>query len=294
MTKVMLPETLDELWPILENEPETAIYAGGTDFLVKRRKGLCDHGPLACLERIGELRGIEEDARQVNIGACATFSEILASAPVRNHFPLLIKALSVLGSPHIRNMGTIGGNIATASPAGDSLAPLYVLGAEIKLVTSESFRLVPVKDLIKGPGKTDIRPKEIISGVVLKKSGAYNLHHYEKIGRRKALSIAIVSLAALMKIDENSIIKEAHFAWGSVAPTVFYSPEAEKAVKDRPFTMQVLKDAADIIRRDVQPIDDIRASAGYRRSAAANILFRLLQASSDFSHGSHDIEVFGK
>jgi xanthine dehydrogenase FAD-binding subunit len=293
MTKVMLPETLDELWPILENEPETAIYAGGTDFLVKRRKGLCGHGPLACLERIGELRGIEEDARHVNIGACATFPKSLPAPPGGSLSPS-IKALSILGSPHIRNMGTIGGNIATASPAGDSLAPLYVLGAEIKLVTSESFRLVPVKDLIKGPGQTDIRPKEIISGVVLKKSGAYNLHHYEKIGRRKALSIAIVSLAALMKIDENSIIKEAHFAWGSVAPTVFYSPEAEKAVKGRPLNMQVLGDAADIIRRDVQPIDDIRASAGYRRSAAANILFRLLQASSDFSHGSHDIEVSGK
>lgn len=161
MTVVMLPETLDELWAILENEPETAIYAGGTDFLVKRRKGLCGPGPLACLERISELRGMKEDGRQVHIGACTTFSEILAGRPVQNHFPLLIKALGVLGSPHIRNMGTIGGNIATASPAGDSLAPLYALDAEIKLVTGESFRLVPVKNFIKGPGQTDIRPRRL-------------------------------------------------------------------------------------------------------------------------------------
>lgn len=280
MIKVHIPRTLEELWPILEKDPDIDIYAGGTDYLVRRRRGEKAHETMACLERIESLKGISEDDKQVCIGACATFSQILATNVARVQLLLLVKAAGVLGSPHIRNMGTIGGNIATASPAADSLPPLYALDAEVELITRDSSRILPVKDFIKGPGKT-VRPGEIISSVRLKKSGTFNINHFEKIGQRQALSIAIVSFAAAMKVDENNIIKDARLAWGSVGPTVIRSFEAEKLLIDRPLSLSSLQDASEIVREEVQPIDDIRASKEYRRESAGNILLRLARHSLD-------------
>ncbi len=281
MIKVHIPRTLEELWPILEKDSDIDIYAGGTDYLVRRRRGEKAHETMACLERIESLKGISENDKQVCIGACTTFSRILSSNVARVQLPLLVKAASVLGSPHIRNMGTIGGNIATASPAADSLPPLYALDAEVELITRESSRLVPVKNFIKGPGKTGRRSGEIISSVRLKKSGTFNINHFEKIGQRQALSIAIVSFAAAMKVDENNIIKDARLAWGSVGPTVIRSFEAEKLLIDRPLSLSSLQDASEIVREEVQPIDDIRASKEYRRESAGNILLRLARHSLD-------------
>lgn len=279
MIKVTLPGSLEELWMILEKEPETGIYAGGTDLLVRRRKGLCRHNSLTCLERIEELKGIREEGERIFIGACTPFSQIISSRLIQGNFPLLIKAISVLGSPHIRNTGTIGGNIATASPAGDTLPPLYALDGEVILITRESSRCLPVREFIKGPGSTGIKSGEIISGLRLKKVCGFDIYHYEKVGQRQALSIAIVSLASMIEVDEKGIIKEARLAWGSVAPTIVRSAEAEEALIDKPLDIKSLSEAARIISKAVHPIDDVRATAEYRRIAAGNILLRLLKIS---------------
>ncbi len=277
MTEVTLPGSLEELWTLLDKEPDTGIYAGGTDLLVRRRKGLCRHNSLTCLERIDDLKEIREENESIFIGACATFSQIISSGLIRANFPLLIKAVSVLGSPHIRNTGTIGGNIATASPAGDTLPPLYALDGEVILITRESSRSLPVREFIKGPGSIGIKPGEIISGLRIRKACGFNIYHYEKVGQRQALSIAIVSLASMVRVDEKGIIKEARLAWGSVAPTIVRSVEAEKILIGMPLDIKSLSEAAHIICKAVRPIDDVRATAEYRRIAAGNILLRLVK-----------------
>jgi len=276
MRKVFLPRTLQELWQILEDEPQASLYAGGTDLLVKMRNGLVQPRQLVCLEGIDDLKRVEDRGEEVFIGPCMTFTELLRNRLMRNHFPVLIKGLEVLGSPPIRNMGTIGGNIVTASPAGDTLPPLYVLGAEIELRKRDSSRRLPLKDFIKGPGQTLLDSGEVLTALFMRKRTNWNLHHYEKVGQRKALAIAIVSLAAVISLSDDGTVKEARLAWGSVAPTVVLSTEVEAMLVGNRLSRQVLEEAAQVVRKSVKPIDDIRASSNYRRQVAGNLLLRLM------------------
>lgn len=289
MREVFIPDHLDEVWDILERDPETMLYAGGTDLLVRLRFNFAGSpvrrfaGSLICLERIDELKSIHEADGQIFIGSCVSHTKLMENLLIQKHFPLLIQAVKVLGSPPIRNMGTIGGNICTASPAGDTLPPLYTLGAIVEIRSIDSNRLVPLKGFIKGPGKTALQKSEIVYGVWINTNQDYNVCHYEKVGQRKALAIAIASFAALLKLSESGIIEKALFAWGSVAPVIVTSQEAEKMLIGKPLTAESLKSVVPLVEKAVSPIDDVRASAEYRRMVAGNLLFRLLQYGN---HGS--------
>ena len=276
MMRVLLPRTLQELWQILEDEPQTSLYAGGTDLLVKIRSGLIQPRHLVCLERIVDLKKVEDRGDEVFIGSCMTFTGLLRNDLIKSYFPVLIKGLEVLGSPPIRNMGTVGGNIVTASPAGDTLPPLYVLGAEMELSRKDSSRRLPLKDFIKGPGQTLLGPGEVLTGIFVRRRPDFNLHHYEKVGQRRALAIAIVSLAAVINLSKDGTVKEARLAWGSVAPTIVMSAKVEAMLVGNRLSRQVLEEAAHVVRERVRPIDDMRARSNYRRQVAGNLLLRLM------------------
>jgi xanthine dehydrogenase FAD-binding subunit len=274
MRSVFLPQKLEELWPRLE-DPSTSLYAGGTDLLVRLREGTVKDGNLVCLERLAELKEVEDLGDAVRIGAVCTHTQLLADPLVGRHFPILIQALRVLGSPPIRHQGTIGGNIGTASPAGDTLGPLYALRAEVELRTRETARHLPIRDFIQGPGRTVLKSGEIITGVRMAKCPAFNIHHYEKVGQRRAMAIAVAGLAVLMRVGGDQTIEEVRLAWGSVGPTVVTSAPVEAVLRGRPLSREVLREAADVARQAVAPIDDLRASADYRREVAGNLLRRL-------------------
>ncbi|MBF0548907.1 MAG: xanthine dehydrogenase family protein subunit M [Deltaproteobacteria bacterium] len=276
MREVFLPRTLDELWDLLRRRPEAVIYAGGTDVLVKLRAGLIAASSLICLERIEDLQGVRDQGDEVYIGAATTHRTLLADPVIQEHFPILIQALSVLGSPPVRNMGTIGGNVVTASPAGDTLPPLYVLDAEVEVRWSDGAKRLPLSQFILGPGKTSLGPGQLLAGVWLRKSADYNVHHFEKVGQRKALAIAVVSLAALLKVSDSGRIDQVRLAWGSVGPTVMRSGEVESALEGRVISRETLDQAAALAQTAVSPIDDIRASGAYRRTVAGNLLLRLI------------------
>ena len=351
--QVFMPNHLDEVWDILEREPEAMLYAGGTDLLVRlrfspdtsletvsgcpeqtvvrrgssvfcvsksseterermeppeRNERVCEGHPdtsthpdgksginftgppvrrsagsLICLERIDELKSIHEVNGQVFIGSCVTHTKLIENRLIQKRFPVLIKALKVLGSPPVRNIGTIGGNICTASPAGDTLPPLYTLGAVVEIRSIDSNRLVPLKSFIKGPGKTALQKSEVLYGVWINADQDYNICHYEKVGQRKALAIAVASLAAMLKLSESGIIEKAGLAWGSVAPTIVTSREIEKALIGKPLAAESLMPVVSLVEKVVSPVDDVRAGADYRRMVAGNLLFRLLQYRN---HGS--------
>jgi xanthine dehydrogenase FAD-binding subunit len=263
---------------MLIEEPEALVYAGGTDLLVKLRQGLVNPPSFLCLERIEELKGIQEHGDEVLIGACSTHTDLLESPIIRSNFSVLTKALQVLGSPPTRNMGTIGGNICTASPAADTLPPLYILEAEVEIRSKNVSRRMALREFILGPGKTCLQTGEIVSGIWVRKVPKYNIHHFEKVGQRKALAIAIVSLAAILKVSNSGIIEKARLAWGSVGPTIITSTQVEEALIGQPLSLETLQKAKGLIDEAVDPIDDIRASASYRRSVARNLLCRLLEA----------------
>ncbi|MBI4963562.1 MAG: xanthine dehydrogenase family protein subunit M [Desulfomonile tiedjei] len=275
MRNVFLPRDPEELWAILQKEPDAAIYAGGTDVLVMMRSRRLNPPCLICLERLEALKGIREHGEEVFIGAATTHSRVAAHQLIRQHFPVLAKGASVLGSAPIRHMGTIGGNIVTASPAGDTLPALYVLEAEVEIGSANQTRRVPLNEFITGPGTVGLAQGEALTGVWLKKTSGWSVSHYEKVGRRKAQACAVASMAALLNVSEAGMVEDARLAWGSVGPTVVTSRAVETALIGEQLTSATLKSAARLVEEAVSPIDDVRASAEYRRVVAGALLSRL-------------------
>lgn len=280
---VCFPHDMKGLFGALA-EPGARVLAGGTDLLVRQRSGRDQAQTLVSLDRLAALRGISEEPGHglppgfrpgLRIGAATTHAELLAHPLARAHLPMLTRALAVLGSPPIRNMGTLGGNLCTASPAGDCLPPLAVLGAELELASARGTRRLPLEDFVLGPGHTALASGEVLAAVHVPVPGAEVVQHFEKVGRRSALAVAVVSLAALVRLGHGGLVAEARLAWGSVGPTVWRCPEAEAALAGRRLSLTALRDAAAVVRAQVRPIDDLRASADYRREVAGNLLLRL-------------------
>ncbi len=273
--RVFFPRNLPELWERMEEEPEALFFAGGTDLFVRLRKEQEAPHALVGLERIAELQGVRQENNRLWIGAGMSHSRLIGDPQIRHHLPVLVRALESLGSPPIRNMGTLGGNICTASPAGDTLPPLYALDAEVELRSAGGKRVMPITAFITGPGRTKLEKGEILAAVGVRTPVAYGTHRFEKIGQRKALACSVASLAALLRISAAGVIEAARLAWGSVGPTVVTAPEVEAALVGQRLTSGLLQEAARIARQAVSPIDDLRATAGYRREVSGNLLLRL-------------------
>jgi xanthine dehydrogenase FAD-binding subunit len=271
---VRCPRDLAGLWPLLEDG--AVVMAGGTDLLARGRgKALAF---VACLERIESLRGVGEEDGVVRLGACETHARLLRHPLVSGRIPLLAGALVELGSPLIRNMGTLGGNIVTASPAGDTLAPLYALDAQVELASRLGTRRVSLDGFIAGPGITRLDPGEIVAAVLLPPPSPEARQHFEKVGRRKALAISVASLAAVIRTDREGVVTDARLALGSVGPTVIRCKEAEESLAGCHLDRESLLAAGAAVRREIAPVDDLRASAAYRRDVAGNLLLRIIAA----------------
>jgi len=275
MRKVFRPQNLEQLWQIKQDHTGAALLAGGTDLLVKIRAGITDPPALITLEGLEELAVIEELSDEIAIGAGVTHSRLLNSPLIQTHYPVLIKSLNLLGSPHIRNMGTLGGNIMTASPAADTLPPLYTLQADIELMKSESRRRLQLSDFITGPGRTRIDNGEILSRIIIPKKPLFSRYFFEKVGLSQALSIAIVSMAALYNLAPDNTITDLRLAWGSLGPTIVTRPEIEQFMVGKILNKTLLIEAGNQLRQQIAPINDIRAGADYRRQIAGNLLQRL-------------------
>ena len=258
------------------SDPTAAILSGGTDLLVKIRGGLVRPGLLLDVSRMPTLQGIRRTESAIEIGAAVTESEIFASPVVREALPLLATALRTLGSVQIRNRGTLGGNLVNASPAADSAIPLLLYDAELDLIGPGGQRTVPLDGFFLGPGKTALDPGEFIRTVRVPISEVEYRAFYHKVGKRRALTIAIASLGALIRADEG-LVTEARFAAGSVAPT----PVRLRAV-ERPLLGAALnEDAIEAARRlaieGASPISDVRATAEYRSQVVGDLVARALR-----------------
>jgi xanthine dehydrogenase FAD-binding subunit len=272
---VLLPSTIEDLWRILGDNSDKAVCAGGTDILVKVRAGIVRPASLVCLERLDDFKGIRDEGNVIFIGSLTTHTEILANPTITAFLPILQKAVHVLGSPPIRNMATLGGNICTASPAGDTLPALSVLDAEVELWSRSEVRRMPIDQFVIGPGKTALRKGEVLAAVRVRKPEGEYIHHFEKVGQRQAMSISIASLAALVKVDRTDGIENIFLAWGSVGPTVIRSKEVETSLIGTKLSVENIKQVFPLVDRALSPISDVRASSTYRRRVSANLLLRL-------------------
>ena len=273
--EVLFPRTLKELLVLRTRRPEGKIMAGGTDLLVQLRRTGLTPSILFCLDQLPELGGVEFFPEEIRFGAAVTLQKMLENPAMKQALPILYQAASGMASPPVRHAATLGGNICTASPAGDTLPPLYVLDAQVELQKNGSIRRLPLAGFITGPGQTAMLPEEILTAVCIPRRQFGNLSAYDKVGRRQALAIAVASLAVQGEVAADGTVRRIRLAWGSVGPTVVRLPEVESFLTGKPLDGKTLAQAATMAANGVSPIDDIRAGAAYRRRLAGNLLMRL-------------------
>lgn len=248
------------------------IFAGGTDLMVLLEAGKLQHTKFLSLWGLRELSGIRIDSDYVTVGALTTYTEILRNAALRSEFPLLCHAAGETGSIATQNRGTIGGNVANASPAADSPPALLVYDSEIELISARGTRRMPYSEFHTGYKQTKIQPDELIYSLRLPRKRVRGFEYYRKVGTRKAQAISKVCFAGSLAKSGGSVI-EARIALGSVAPTVIRCPKTEAALKSGATIAQ----AREALRGEMAPIDDVRSTARYRARIAENLLEEFLR-----------------
>jgi carbon-monoxide dehydrogenase medium subunit len=273
------PRSLDEATRLLDEiGNEASVLAGGTDLLVNMKLGKTAPKHVVSLSRIEDLRGIKREQGSFTLGACVTAAELKEQEGIKAEFNGLCQSAGSLGSPLIRNLATVGGNIVTARPAADLPPSLMAYGASIVLKKGNGERIIPLEGFFKGPGQTTIEPKEILCGVLLKDPPPYSGGGYVKLGVRKALEISLVNVAAFMALDgPNGPIKEARIVLGAVAPMPMRSPSAEATLMGERPDDALFEKAGNAAAKDAKPIDDFRGSSEYRREMVKVLTKRALK-----------------
>ena len=278
---MIAPLSLDDAVVALGELPDAVVVAGGTDVMVEvneARHRLGGDETVLAIARVTELRGWSHDpqAANVRIGAAVTYAE-LERQPLAGLLPALAQAARTVGSPQIRNAATIGGNLATCSPAGDGLPVLSALDATVELRGTEGTRRLPIGEFMTGVKRTALLPGELVTAVTVPVLDGWQ--GYAKVGVRNAMVIAIAG--ACLAVDRSA--RTVALALGSVAPTVVRAGAAESfaaTAVDWP-SGRVGEDEArrfgELAAEAASPIDDHRASAAYRRHAVAVLAARLLR-----------------
>ena len=263
--------TMEAAVTVLGDEPGVwRPFAGGTDLMVQLAAGALPHRKFVSLWGIEELRRIRVDDGALVLGAMTTFTDIQRHAIVREEFPLLCRAAAETGGIANQNRGTIGGNIANASPAADTPPALLVYDAQIELVSRRGRRAVPYETFHRGYKQMDLAPDELIAAIRLPRTAAW-IQHYRKVGARRAQAISKICFAARARVDA-SRVQDIRLAFGSVAPTVVRAVHAEAAIRGATPDASRIDAAVAALERDIAPIDDIRSTREYRMRVAANLL----------------------
>jgi CO/xanthine dehydrogenase FAD-binding subunit len=275
--ELVVPRALGEALALLGEAPGVwRPFAGGTDLMVLLEAGKLEHRKFFSIRGLAELRGVTEAEDYVRVGALTTYTEVRRHELLGRLFPMLGQAARETGGIAIQNRGTVGGNIANASPAADTPPALLAYGAEVELVSATGTRVVPYAEFHTGYKQTVMRPDELIAGVRLPRPGAGARHFYRKVGTRRAQAISKVCFAALAEVGEGGALEEVRIALGSVAPTVVRCRETEAVLRGRVPDGELSKEGADALARDVAPIDDVRSTARYRLRVAQNLLAEFL------------------
>jgi len=268
--------SLSETLEVMAREPGIwQPFAGGTDLMVLLEAGKLTHKNYLCLLHLPELRSIEETPEYICLGALTTYSQILRNPTLQREFPLLCKAASETGGVATQNRGTLGGNIANASPAADLPPALLVYDAELELISAAGSRQVPYHRFHSGYKKMDLRPEELIRAIRISRKMKDWKQYYRKVGTRKAQAISKVCLAGAANVD-GGLIRDIRIAVGSVAPTVVRCFQTENLLRNNGLSANAIHAARETIAREIAPIDDMRSTARYRLRVAQNLLAEFL------------------
>ncbi|MDQ1408587.1 MAG: xanthine dehydrogenase small subunit [Acidobacteriaceae bacterium] len=276
--EIVAPTNLPSVLSLLAQAPGTWLpIAGGTDLMVQYAAGHLAARKLVSIWNLPELRRIEILPGEIRVGAGCTYTDLIQNAVVNGEFPLLTTAARWTGGVANQNRGTLGGNIVNASPAADSLPALLVYGVELILISVRGERRVLYENFHTGYRKTQCAADEVIQFICLPRRFSDYRAYTRKIGARNAQAISKVCLAALGRIA-GGVIEDIRMAMGSVAPIPFRLTETEKVLRGRRIDPELILLAKKTAAREIQPLDDIRSSARYRRAVTANLVAEFLNS----------------
>ncbi|MGH9292028.1 MAG: FAD binding domain-containing protein, partial [Acidimicrobiales bacterium] len=275
-----LPGTLEELMAELAERPAADVLAGGTDLMVEVNFGRHHPGDVVSLARVLELRGWRREGDEIVLGAALTYTDMM-ELELASLLPALAQAARTVGSPQIRNAGTLGGNLATGSPAGDTLPVLLALGARVVCSSTSGERELPIAEFMVGAKRTALQPGEVVSSVRLPVPPPGARHEFLKVGTRNAMVIAVCSVALVAEPARRHV----RLGLGSVGPVALAAPMAEgfagEAFDWENGSLADCEGAFDrfesLVASAAQPIDDHRSTAAYRRHAVGVCARRALR-----------------
>jgi carbon-monoxide dehydrogenase medium subunit len=269
------PRSLAEAVSFLQAHGSSArVLAGGTDLLVQMKLGKVQPQHLVYISKIPELHFLTE-SRGIRIGPLIVHRDLEKSPIVREKFSALFEAARSVTSVQVRNMGTLGGNLCHASPAADSAPALIALGAQIKIAGGAGARTLPLEDFLVGPGKTDLKPGELLAEIQVPDPGLASGSSFLKL-TRVAADLAKVNAAAFIQKDKE-VCRECRIASGAVAPTPVRLKQAEAVLRGKRFNEDLCRLAGEKAAEEIQPITDIRSTAWYRREVIKVLVRDVLQ-----------------
>jgi CO/xanthine dehydrogenase FAD-binding subunit len=273
---VSSPRTLAEAYALLAEAPHRPV-AGGTDLLVQIT-GELGEPPERVLDiwQLDELRGIRMESNALVVGALTTYAEIRRSSLVAEFLPAFAEAAATIGAAQIQNRGTIGGNAVNASPAGDMLPLLLACDAQLVAGAAGGERWIPARDFWPSYRRTALAPGELLLRVSIPLPANRQLR-YRKVGTRRAQAISKVVMALAWQADDSGPWRDVHLALGSVAAIPMRAVATEAVLEGIAPTEAIADRAASTLAGELNPIDDVRSSAAYRRAVAARVLHRLLR-----------------
>jgi CO/xanthine dehydrogenase FAD-binding subunit len=284
----LAPTSLKEAVEILHENPETLPLAGGTDLLVQIKER---HRPVSAVMSLKRIQEVHEYANngKLTIGSAVTVGCVASDPWVQQEYTALAAGAGLIGSVQIQNMATVGGNICNASPSADTAPPLLVLDAHLLIASMQGERTLPLSDFFLGPGKTNLQPGELLKAILLPHPKTRSGSFYYRHTPRARMDIAVVGSAAMLGLDEEGKISEARVALGAVAPTPIRAFEAEKILIGEKPSEKLFARAASDAMDATAPIDDLRASAEYRRHLVNILTQRALRQALIRAKENHGI-----
>jgi carbon-monoxide dehydrogenase medium subunit len=232
------------------------------------------------------LEYVESEKDSIRIGAATRMQTAAASSLIREKAGALAHAAGKMASPPVRSLATLGGNLCNASPGADTGCALLGLDAQVVLKSSSGERVVELREFFTGPNETVIKPDELMSEIRIRPTGDGESSSYGKIGRRKAMTLAVLNTTSRVKLDGEGNCEAAHIAVGAAAPTPLRIEKAEKLLVGKPFTEEAVLQAADIASEEIKPIDDVHGSAWYRRKVARVLVEQTLRDAGGLNGGA--------
>jgi len=281
-------ESVEDAVRLMQEHPEAQIIAGGSDVLVQIREGKRAGAELVSIYGIDGMRGVSFDGEgAIRIGSLTSFSHIAADPIIREKIPVLGEAVSLVGGPQIRNIGTIGGNTCNGVTSADSASTLFAWDAVVELTGPEGIRRLPIQEFYIKAGKVDLRPAELQTAILIPKK-AYEGYYgnYIKYAMREAMDIANLGCSVNVALSEDGrTILDARIAYGVAGPIPMRAITAEAAAKGKPVSGETVDSFAKAVLEDIHPRDSWRAAKAFREHIAVEMARRAMKKSIELAGG---------